>query len=165
MRKKRIMVVGPTSCGKTTLVNWLNDYEGPLKKTQDMIYGKNTIDVPGSYIENTWMYKHIIAAAQDASHVLILVDQSRCVNKYPPGFAKAFRCPVIGVITKADLDQENEELCIKQLKQIGVEPPYYRVSFPGAAGAAELKERLLREREAKGEQDEIHNRRRTEGSI
>jgi ethanolamine utilization protein EutP len=151
MRKKRIMVIGPTSCGKTTLVNWLNDYDGPLKKTQDMIYGKNTIDVPGSYIENTWMYKHIIAAAQDASQVLILVDQSRCVNKYPPGFAKAFRCPVTGVITKADLNRENEELCEKALRQIGVQPPYYRVSFPAGEGAEALKEHLLAKQEAKGD--------------
>lgn len=95
MRKKRIMVIGPTNCGKTTLVNALNDYNGPLRKTQDIIYGKNTIDVPGSYVENTWMYKHLIATAQDASHILILVDQSKCVDVYSPGFAKAFKCPVI----------------------------------------------------------------------
>ncbi len=67
---------------KTTLVNALNDYDGPLRRTPDLIYGKNTIDVPGSYIENAWMYKHIIAVAQDAFCVLILVDQSNCTEIY-----------------------------------------------------------------------------------
>lgn len=143
MRKKRVMVIGPTRCGKTTLVNTLNDYKGPLRKTQDMIYGVNTIDVPGSYIENPWMYKHLIAAAQDASHVLILVDQSRCGNMYSPGFAKAFRCPVIGVITKIDLMPENEELCMRQLANIGVSEPYYKISASSDEGTIALKEYLF----------------------
>lgn len=143
MRKKRVMVIGPTHCGKTTLVNMLNDYDGPLRKTQDMIYGKNTIDVPGSYIENPWMYKHLIAAAQDASLVLILVDQSKYSNIYSPGFAKAFRCPVIGVITKIDLKPENQELCLRQLKHIGVSEPYYNISVSSGVGIADLKQYLL----------------------
>jgi ethanolamine utilization protein EutP len=143
MRKKRVMVIGPTHCGKTTLINILNDYDGPLRKTQDMIYGKNTIDVPGSYIENPWMYKHLIAAAQDASHVLILVDQSRYDNIYSPGFAKAFRCPVVGVITKIDLMPENEDLCLRQLTHIGVPEPYYKISVPTGIGIDALKEYLF----------------------
>jgi len=143
MRKKRIMVIGPSRCGKTTLVNSINDYDGPLRKTQDMIYGEKTIDVPGSYIENPWMYKHLIAAAQDASLVLILVDQSKYSNIYSPGFAKAFRCPVIGVITKIDLMPENQELCLKQLRHIGVSEPYCNISVSSGVGMAELKEYLL----------------------
>lgn len=143
MRKKRIMVIGPTNCGKTTLVNALNDYNGPLRKTQDIIYGKNTIDVPGSYVENTWMYKHLIATAQDASHILILVDQSKCVDVYSPGFAKAFKCPVIGVITKVDLMAENEDICIQQLKKIGIPEPYYKISVPSEIGIKTLKEHLF----------------------
>jgi ethanolamine utilization protein EutP len=143
MRKKRIMVIGPSRCGKTTLVNALNDYDGPLRRTPDMIYGKNTIDVPGSYIENAWMYKHIIAAAQDASHVLILVDQSNCTEIYSHGFAKSFRCPVIGVITKCDLMPENEGKCLKQLKNIGVSEPYFRISFPMGTGIDALKKYLF----------------------
>lgn len=143
MRKKRIMVIGPTNSGKTTLVNALNDYEGPLRKTQNIIFGKNTIDVPGSYLENPWMYKHLIAAAQDASHVLILVDQSNCGEVYSPGFAKVFRCPVIGVITKVDLMPENQDLCIRQLKQIGIGEPYFKISVPGGIGLSALKDYLF----------------------
>ena len=152
MRKKRVMVIGPTKCGKTTLINILNDYDGPLRKTQDIIYGKNTIDVPGSYIENPWMYKHLIAAAQDASHVLILVDQSRYANVYSPGFAKAFRCPIIGVITKIDLMAENEDFCLRQLAQIGVSEPYYKISVPSGIGIVALKEYLFTfEKKVKGD--------------
>lgn len=142
MRKKRVMVIGPTGCGKTALVNALNGQEGPLRKTQNIIYKDKTIDVPGAYIENTWMYKHLIAAAQDASHVLILIDQSKCDDVYSPGFAKVFQCPVIGVITKCDLRTDNEELAVQKLKKLGIAEPYFRISVPEGTGIKELKEHL-----------------------
>ncbi|WP_430108465.1 EutP/PduV family microcompartment system protein [Paenibacillus sp. B1-33] len=51
--KKRIMLIGPTDCGKTTLANALDGTDRPLRRTQDIIYGPKTIDTPGAYIENT----------------------------------------------------------------------------------------------------------------
>lgn len=149
MRKKRIMVVGPRGCGKTTLVNLFNNYKGPLRKTQDTIYTDKTIDVPSAYIENVWMYKHMIALAQDAWCMILMVDQSRCSEVYSHGFAKAFRCPVIGVITKADLKPENEYICRKQLNLIGVKEPYFDINLENQDGFAELESYLqeLKERE------------------
>lgn len=149
MRKKRIMVIGPTGCGKTTLVNALNDYDGPLRKTQNIIYKEKTMDVPGSYIENAWMYKHLIAASQDASHVLIIIDQSRRDDVYSPGFAKVFQCQVIGVITKCDLAAGNEEAAIQKLKRLGVAEPYFKINVPDGSGMAELKEFLFQNTEVK----------------
>ncbi|MFX0547795.1 EutP/PduV family microcompartment system protein [Hathewaya histolytica] len=143
MRKKRIMVIGPSKSGKTTIVNALNDYDGPVRPTPDLRYGKNTIDVPGAYIENAWMYSHIIATAQNASHVLIVVDQSNCAEVYSHGFAKSFKCPVVGVITKCDLMPENEEKCLRQLRNIGVPEPYFHISFEMGTGIDALKKYLL----------------------
>ncbi len=143
MRKKRIMIIGPSRSGKTTLANRLNEYEGPLRRTQDVIYGKKTIDIPSSYIENAGMYKHIISISQDASHVLLLVDSSKQHQVYSPCFAKSFQCPVIGVITKMDLMLENEALSLKQLKATGVGEPYYRISALKGIGMEALKEYLF----------------------
>lgn len=143
MRKKRIMVIGPSKSGKTTLVSELNDNDGPMRKVPDLIYGRNTIDVPAAYIENAWMYQHAIAVAQDASHVLILVDQSSCTEIYSPGFAKSFTCQTIGVISKCDLMPENEKKCIDQLKNIGVKEPYFKISFESGEGIEELKKYLF----------------------
>lgn len=143
--KKRVMVIGPTGSGKTTLINALNDVEDavPARRTQSIIYKDKTIDVPGAYLESPWMYKHIIAAAQGAYHVLIIVDQSRCDDSYSPGFAKVFRCPVSGVITKSDLKKENEEVAVRLLKRAGIEEPYFRISIPENEGIQELKDYLF----------------------
>jgi ethanolamine utilization protein EutP len=145
--KKRIMVVGPSQSGKSALTNVLNDAVRPLKKTQDVIYGKNTIDTPGSYIENASMYKYLIATAQAASHVVMLVDQSRLAEVYPPGFAKLFTCPVIGVVTKIDLAPEKAALCIGQLKRTGICEPYFRICLQDNTGVEALKAYLLGKQE------------------
>lgn len=158
MSRKRVMIIGPGKCGKTTLAHALNDCPGPARKTPDVIFGKNTIDVPGSYLENPGMYKHLIALAQEASHVLILVDQGNCADSYPPGLAKVFGCPVVGVITKTDLMMENEDVCRRKLKQLGVPEPYYKISFPAGEGISALKEFLFGPKQVKGGEDEVHNR-------
>ena len=143
MRKKRVMVIGPSRCGKTTLVRALEEDGRPLRRTPDLIYGKRTMDCPGSYVENADMYKHLIAASQDASHVLILVDQSRPIDIYSPNFARVFTKPVVGVITKVDLMPENEESCLRQMRLIGVEEPIFRVSVPEGIGIEALKQYLF----------------------
>ena len=146
--KKRIMIIGPTQSGKSSLANVLNDSDRRLKKTQDVIYGKKTIDTPGSYIENASMYKYLIATAQTASHVLILVDQSRVTEVYPPGFAKTFTCPVIGVITKIDLDPQNLNLCYQQLKRIGISEPHFEISLKENIGIEALRNYLIGKHES-----------------
>lgn len=151
------MVIGPKGCGKTSLVNFLNDYDGPLRRTQDTIYGKNTIDVPSAYIENAWMYKHMIALAQDAWCMLLMLDQSRCAEVYSHGFAKAFNVPVIGVINKIDLAPENEEVCFRQMDTIGVKAPYFRTSITEGTGTEELKKYLIEIKERYGGYYEVHN--------
>jgi Ethanolamine utilization protein len=142
--KKRIMIVGPTQAGKSSLANILNDAARPLKKTQDVIYGINTIDTPGSYIENPSMYKYLIATAQTASHVLILLDSSRLIDVYPPGFAKTFTCPVIGVITKIDLASENVNLSKQKQQSIGISEPCFWISLKENTGVEALKTYLFR---------------------
>lgn len=156
--KKRIMVVGPSQSGKSTLTNVLNDAVRPLKKTQDVIYGKNTIDTPGSYIENPSMYKYLIATAQAASHVVMLIDQSRLAEVYPPGFAKSFACPVIGVVTKIDLALEKAGLCIGQLKRAGICEPYFWICLQDNTGVEALKTYLLGKQETPEKVEFLHYR-------
>ncbi|MDQ7095097.1 EutP/PduV family microcompartment system protein [Desulfosporosinus sp. PR] len=142
--KKRIMLVGPAQAGKSTLANLLNGTSRPLKKTQDVIYGPQTIDTPSSYLENPSMYKYLIATAQSASHLLLLLDSSRIASIYPPGFGKTFTCPVSGVITKIDLGLENVQLCREMLERSGVCEGFFPVSLQEGSGVEALKAFLFK---------------------
>lgn len=142
MKPKRIMILGARESGKTLLANCLNDITTPPKRTPHMVYGKNTLDVPGSYVESNDMHKHLIAAQQDAYCVLMLCDPTAHKRSYPPGFSKVFRVPVLGVITKADLGREGMERCYAELEAAGVEKPYYEISVLQGQGMDTLMERI-----------------------
>lgn len=143
MRKKRIMIIGAGKSGKTTLVRVIEEDDRPVKRTPHMVYGTKTIDVPGPYLESPWMYKHIIAAAQDAFCILMLADLTGEREVYSPGFAKVFRVPVLGVLTKEASGRTQEERCIAELRKAGVQLPFYHVVFPEGEGFAKLKEKLV----------------------
>ena len=70
---------------------------------------------------------------------------------YPPGFANAFRVPVIGVIIGNRAEKEKEEFCIRQLEQTGVPIPYSYVDLSDYTGLKalqkQIKETERRERE------------------
>ena len=59
VRKKRIMIIGPGKSGKTTLAAWLED-SSDIRRVQNMVYRKNTLDTPGAYLESPWMHHHLI---------------------------------------------------------------------------------------------------------
>jgi len=128
MRKKRVMITGAGKSGKSTIAGWLDETNGREKRLANIRYGPRTIDVPAAYLECPWMHCHLIDSASDAFCVLMLVDQSRCREIYPPGFAKVFRAPVLGVITKSNEYPEKRGLCEQQLKRAGVQPPYYYIT-------------------------------------
>lgn len=149
------MLVGATGSGKTSLANVLNRYgEGVAGthfadcladyKGQDVRYGRHTIDVPGGYFENPWMYNHLIALAQNhASHVLFLMGQSRRSVVGAPGLTTAFNCPVTGVVTQSDVHPENTDFCLKQLRHFGVSEPFFSVSVADGTGIPELIKHLF----------------------
>lgn len=82
------MIIGPGKSGKTTLAAWLED-SSDIRRVQNMVYRKNTLDTPGAYLESPWMHHHLIAAAQDASCVVMTADAKGKREVYPPGFAKS----------------------------------------------------------------------------
>lgn len=151
MKTKRIMILGARESGKTLLANYLNGIDTPPRRTPHMVYGKNTLDVPGSYVESNDMHKHLIAAQQDAYCMLMLRDPTAHKRSYPPGFAKVFRIPVLGVITKADLDTDGRENCCAELEAAGVEKPYYEISILTGQGLDALVKRIEEIREERSQ--------------
>lgn len=122
--------MGGAGCGKTTLAAFLEEDSFLIRKTPHMVYRTYTLDTPASYLESPWMRQHLIAAAQDASCVLMLTDAAAARMIYPPGFAKVFRVPVFGIVTRCQkCAQENIRAAEIQLKQAGIKEPFYYIDF------------------------------------
>ena len=116
------------------------------RRTPALVYRGNIIEAPGAYLESPWMRHHLIAAAQDAFCVLMLVDFMGNRDIYPPGFAKVFRQPVLGVVTKCGLIQADDgrlDNCRKQLARAGVKEPYLITSVADGIGLEALSREIM----------------------
>ncbi|HAV9584953.1 TPA: propanediol utilization protein PduV, partial [Escherichia coli] len=49
---QRMMLIGPSQCGKTSLTQCLRGENIHYQKTQAIVWSPTTIDTPGEYLEN-----------------------------------------------------------------------------------------------------------------
>lgn len=105
---KKVMLIGSSTCGKTTLCQRLNGLKIEYQKTQTVGVINNTIDTPGEYLENRQLYKGIIVTAADSDLVLFLQDATDERFRFSPGQAAFFSVPVAGVVSKIDIATEEQ---------------------------------------------------------
>lgn len=121
---KRLMLLGPSQGGKTTLLQCLRGEPLEYRKTQSLIYLSNAIDSPGEYIENRHFYSALLSSAFEADVIGLVQNIDSENNYFSPMFATLFNKPTIGIITKADIPvtARQKEFVINQLRQAGADP-------------------------------------------
>lgn len=131
---KRIMLIGQSQCGKTSLLQRLQGEPMQYQKTQALGYFDCAIDTPGEYLENRCLYSALITTSCDAD-IIALVQSADCQQGFffAPMFATAFNKPVIGIITKADTAKDEAALSFatNQLRQAGAEYLFVTSSITG----------------------------------
>lgn len=122
---KRILLVGQTGSGKTTLCQRLHEQEFRYRKTQAVDFFQEAIDTPGEYLENRRLYHALITSAAQAQVIGLVADPTAACLFLPPSFAGAFDKPVIGIVTKISL-AENDRVCQAEraLREAGAEPVF-----------------------------------------
>lgn len=136
---KKVIFIGKTGCGKTTLCQRLDSEELKYKKTQSVEIYNSSIDTPGEYLENRFYYKALIVTAADADLIALVYDCTNEESYIPPGFGSMFMKDVIGIITKVDL-AENDfaiEKAEEILKEAGVSK-IFKVNTLSGEGIEEL---------------------------
>jgi ethanolamine utilization protein EutP len=122
--KKRILIIGPENSDNQQLVNLIED-SSRQQTMNNIVYYDETIYVPSSYLRSPWMLKHIISTQQKAYCLLMLLNTQRQFRVYPPNYAKAFRIPSIGLISKDGAENEEKiESCRKELLEAKVDKIY-----------------------------------------
>lgn len=135
---KKVIFIGKTGCGKTTLCQKLNECVIKYKKTQAVERYDDSIDTPGEYLENRHFYNALLVTAVDARLIAFVADPTSSYQAIPPAFAGSFGKKTIGIITKIHLADEIQiQKAEKELWQAGVSR-VFRVDTVDDVGIKEL---------------------------
>ena len=139
----RVIFIGKTYSGKTTLCQKLNDLELKYNKTQSIEVYDNAIDTPGEYIERRWFYNALTTVAADADIIALVYDCTVDEGYLAPGFASIFCKEVIGIVTKINLAENYEQIRRgeERLKYAGVSK-VFKVDTIDGVGVDELAKYL-----------------------
>ena len=116
----KIMLIGPSAAGKTTLIQRLIDEEIKYDKTQAVEYIGNFIDTPGEYMQQRGYWGSLTITSHDADIIGLVQDSSSEVEK-----------PVVGVITKIDKDDSNPKQARSYLELAGCTTIFEVSSYTG----------------------------------
>lgn len=137
---KKVIFIGKSGCGKTSLCQRLQGEEIKYKKTQSIDLYVDSIDTPGEYLENRNYYSALITTAAEANMIALVQECGDTISMMPPGFAGTFGREVIGIITKIDIGECEDSIDIieEQLRVAGVSR-VFKVSAYSTEGIEELK--------------------------
>lgn len=140
---RKITLIGQTGCGKTTLCQYFHNMTLQYKKTQQVEFFQDSIDTPGEFLENRFLYNALINTANDSEYVGFVQNIENSTSSFPPCFAASFSKPVIGIISKIDqakdcsqIEQSEKMLLLAGAKQI------FKVSAVTGEGVSELLDSL-----------------------
>ena len=108
-RKRRIILIGRSTAGKTTLCLRINHEQLQYHKTQTVqIVNQSMIDTPGEYLERRYFRGALMVTAADADTIVLVQDATEKGSMFPPAYSSMFAKPCVGVVTKSDLASEHE---------------------------------------------------------
>ena len=139
------MVVGAVGCGKTTLCQRLHGHKLIYKKTPAIDYFPEAVDTPGEFAQQRMFYSRLLVTATEVEVIVLLQSVTQAGQIFPPLMTNMFNKPVIGVITKIDLAQSDEEILLarKQLELAGVQK-IFQLSSTTNQGVEEFIQELER---------------------
>lgn len=107
---KKIILVGKSGCGKTTLIQRAQAKSLRYQKTQMVDYCGEFIDTPGEYLELRNLYRALIVTAADADIIGLVQACCEAESYLPPSLGAVFPKEVIGIVTKTDLASSPEDI-------------------------------------------------------
>jgi len=97
---KKLILMGKSGAGKTTLTQALKGENVRYQKTQYISYGDFLIDTPGEYAENHDLAAALCLYAYEADVVGLLIAADEPYSLFPPNITCMVNREVIGIVTK-----------------------------------------------------------------
>ena len=79
-KPRKIILMGRSECGKTTLLQAIHKEEIRYHKTQEIIHYDDAIDTPGEYIDQSGLWRACITAACDADIIVQAIRWVVCLS-------------------------------------------------------------------------------------
>ena len=138
---RKIIFIGRSEAGKTTLTQALKGEHITYQKTQYVNNYDVIIDTPGEYAETKTLGGALAVYSYEADVVGLLLSATEPYSLYPPNITTVCNREVIGIITKIDHPQANVHQAEEWLRLAGCEKIFHVSAYTGD-GIPELLEFL-----------------------
>ena len=138
---RKMMLVGRSESGKTTLTQALRGENLHYHKTQYINYHDVIIDTPGEYAQTKGLGRALALYSYEADVIGLLMSATEPYSLYPPCVTASANREVIGIITKCDHEQANIAQAENWLRLAGCDKIFPISSYTGE-GINELLEYL-----------------------
>lgn len=138
---KKMILVGRSESGKTTLTQALRGNKIQYHKTQYINYHDIIIDTPGEYAENKELARALALYSYEADVVGLLISSTEQYSLYGPCITAQANREVIGIVTQIDRPDAMPDRARRWLSLAGCKKIFF-VSAKTGEGIAELLEFL-----------------------
>lgn len=134
---RKIMLVGRSGAGKTTLTQALKGKKITYHKTQYVNHFDVIIDTPGEYAETKNLAGALALFSYEADVIGLLINAAEPYSIYPPNIAPCVNREMIGIVTQIDREDADPGQAEAWLRLTGCENIFHICSISGQ-GVAEL---------------------------
>ncbi|MBQ2932137.1 MAG: ethanolamine utilization protein EutP [Clostridia bacterium] len=128
---RKLILVGRSESGKTTLTQVLKGGKPKYHKTQYINYHDVIIDTPGEYAENKELARALALYSYEADVVGLLLSATEQYSLYSPCCTAQANREVVGIVTKIDHEDATPERAEAWLRLAGCERVFLVSSYTG----------------------------------
>ena len=128
---KKIILMGRSECGKTTLTQALRGQKITYRKTQYISHFDVIIDTPGEYAENKMLAGALALYSYEADVIGLLISATEPYSLFPPNVTPCVNRQVIGIVTQIDQPEANAKQAESWLRLAGCEKVFHVSSYTG----------------------------------
>ena len=128
---KKIILIGRSEAGKTTLKQVLRGEAIAYAKTQSINYYDIIVDTPGEYIQTQPLGGALAVYSYESDVIGLLASATEPFSLFGPCIAATATRPVIAIVTKCDEKNPKDEIAYGWLKEAGCDPIFCVDSVTG----------------------------------
>lgn len=157
---RKIMFIGRSEAGKTTLTQAMKGNTITYHKTQYVNHYDVIIDTPGEYLQSKNLISALAVFTAEADVIGLLMDATEPFSLYSPNLTPVCNREVVGVVTKIDHWAAQPAQAAACLELAGCKKIFYTSAYTGE-GIADILSYLKEERdtlpweEVKSKYDEL----------